>query len=276
MNTVSRSFPRIPVETALEARKVYNIQHVYLRIGDQLEEILRSVDLGLLDPSSSLSPEMVFRLALVTAFQFAESLPDPAASEATRKRMDWKYAIYLPIRHPGISANALCEFRKNLLSSPKGQEELSRLANLLARFGLYAKSAHRKRNPAEALPAVCRITRLYRISEAMKSALSVLGSIAPDWLLANSLPYWYQRYGHHSRVLYLSAEWTKQEEIVQAIGVDGAYLLKAISDADLTVLKDLPEILSLKKIWQEQFCTAEEKVVWKKEVCVGCNLTDQS
>ena len=73
----------VPAETATAARKIYNIQHIYLRIGDEFEAILEGVDLAQLDPSASLNGEAVYRLALVTAFQYAELLPDPLAEQAT-------------------------------------------------------------------------------------------------------------------------------------------------------------------------------------------------
>ena len=37
------------------------------------------------------------QLALVTIFQFAEGLCDRQAADAVRARIDWKYALRLPL-----------------------------------------------------------------------------------------------------------------------------------------------------------------------------------
>ena len=74
----------VPAETATAARKIYNIQHIYLRIGDELDSILQGIDLAQLDPSASLNSDAVYRLALVTAFQYAELLPDPLAQTSSQ------------------------------------------------------------------------------------------------------------------------------------------------------------------------------------------------
>jgi transposase len=41
-------------------------------------------------------------LAFVTVFQFMEKLPDRQAAEAVRIRLDWKYALRLPLTYAGF------------------------------------------------------------------------------------------------------------------------------------------------------------------------------
>jgi hypothetical protein len=42
-----------------------------------------------------------WRLALVSVMQFAENLSDRQAAEAVRARIDWKYALSLPLNESG-------------------------------------------------------------------------------------------------------------------------------------------------------------------------------
>jgi hypothetical protein len=50
-------------------------------------------------------------LAMVTALQFAENLGDRDAADAVRTRLDWKYALGLPLDDPGFNFSVLSKFR---------------------------------------------------------------------------------------------------------------------------------------------------------------------
>jgi transposase len=43
--------------------------------------------------------------------QFVENLSDRQAAEAVRSRIDWKYALSLPLTDPGFHFSILSEFR---------------------------------------------------------------------------------------------------------------------------------------------------------------------
>jgi hypothetical protein len=48
------------------------------------------------------SSQILARLYLVTIFQYVETLPDQLARETIRKRIDWKYALHVPLNYPGL------------------------------------------------------------------------------------------------------------------------------------------------------------------------------
>ena len=66
-----------------------------------------------------MSPSL---LALVTIFQFLEDLPDREAARAVVVRLDWKYALHLPVEYAGFDFSCLSYFRRRLL-----EHEQSRL-----------------------------------------------------------------------------------------------------------------------------------------------------
>ncbi len=72
----TRPLPAIPTETAQAVRSVYNLQHVYVRIGDELGSVQAATNLPMLDSTSRLDEDTLFRLALVTAFQYAEDMTE--------------------------------------------------------------------------------------------------------------------------------------------------------------------------------------------------------
>ena len=45
-----------------------------------------------------------------------EKLPDRQAAEAVRIRLDWKYALHLPLTYTGFDYRVLSEFRDRLLA----------------------------------------------------------------------------------------------------------------------------------------------------------------
>jgi transposase len=54
-------------------------------------------------------------LAFVTIFQFLEKLSDRAAANALRVRLDWKYALHLPLNYAGFKFSVLSEFRDRVI-----------------------------------------------------------------------------------------------------------------------------------------------------------------
>jgi transposase len=63
-----------------------------------------------------------WRLALVSVMQFAENLSDRQAAEAVRARIDWKYALSLPLDDSGFHYSVLSEFRDRRLARKSGKQ----------------------------------------------------------------------------------------------------------------------------------------------------------
>jgi hypothetical protein len=267
MESGSSPAHHIPTDTVQAARKVYNIQNIYLRIGDEIEAVRAGFDPALLDPSESLGRETAFRLAMTTAFQYAEVLPDPLASEATRKRLDWKYALYLPITFPGIAPVALCAFRQNLTPSTPGMTAFRALLENLRKFSLFTRLSNHALDADSAISTVCVVTRLYRLSQAMKSALGLLVAEAPDWLRANALPHWYERYRNTKSLQPNSANALEE---ARAIGADIQYLTLALRRDDPAGLAALPELQELSSLLDEQFQTGGGGLSLRPAICAGC------
>ena len=249
MSSVGKPIPDIPAETFQAARKVYHIEHVYLSIGDHLGEILTKVAIPKLDPSACLNPEMISRLALVTAFQYAERIPDELAAQATLKRMDWKYALHLPVQHPGIAAIALCQYRQNLYSSTMAMGEFSNLLESLGGLGLYAKLTIKALDPGEVIIDICNINHLYQLARTMKAALSLLISLDPDWLRVNALPQWYIRY--QTDRLGQSVDWDNNQLVneIRTIEGDINYIHDLLCKSDFPIDKHI-ELVNLFNLWE--------------------------
>jgi len=261
----------IPAETARAAHSVYNIHTVYLQIGDNLKSIVQGVDFSVLGEPSRLNDDSALRLALATAFQFAESLPDQLAFEATLKRMDWKYALYLPIQHPGISKVSLCNFRQGIFHSPNCQVEFEKLLAGLSKFGLFPISNDDELTAQNTIAFVCRLNRFYGLHQSMKAMLSLLVSRYPEWVARYISPYWYLRYstGNLSQVFFASLRNIHEEAI--RLGQDIHYLLTILREGELSDLYENTELKHGTQLFAEQFELVDDQLRWRSPDCNNCS-----
>jgi transposase len=249
----ARRFPALPADTARAAKSVFNIENLYLAIGDQLDRLLDDINWEKLNAFGAKPASNLFVLAMVTLFQFAEDLPDHQAAEALRTRMDWKYALHLALDYPGLAPAELSEFRQRLSRDATGQKELRRVLHRLRRIGLLGGRDKRDADVAAVLTAVDTLSRTETVTDVMRQTLETLASKQPDWLREISPPHWYERYDRKVETAHLSGSREEQEALVQAIGVDIAYLLGAIAESDVPALAALPEVQALRQTWQTEF-----------------------
>jgi len=260
------------LDTAKAARAVFGRSNFYLTTGDQANQLFD----GLIyeDPTRwfQKSSRIMGMLYLITIFQFVETLPDHLAADALRKRIDWKYALHLPLTYPGLEAASFCKFRRWLLAERNGQQNLQTLLSRLSDVMDLTGKQYVSLQSSQVINVVCQFSRLAKIWEAFSQAMEALATKRPDWLLAASLPHWYQRYSYQHKDLNLRADDPERQILAQAIGADGIHLLEAISKAGDPQLADLDEILALREVWHEQFDLVDGNTAWRKNVCAGCLL----
>jgi transposase len=267
----AKTFPPIPTETARAARAIFGRSNFYLFIGEQANRLFDGIDLEYLSgriQESALIPGMFY---LITIFQYIETLPDLSAADALRERLDWKYALHLPISYLQVQPASLCEFRNLLLLERSGVQNFQTLLVHLSEITQSAGKQLHNRQAPQIIAQVCMFSRMAKIWDAINQALEAIATRQPDWLLKISLPHWYERFGHPRRNLDLRVDHLEQAAFAQAIGLDGAFLLKAISEARQPELKKLPEVLTLMMVWQEQYFQLEDKLLFRKEACALCD-----
>jgi transposase len=241
------SFPPLPADTVCAAKSVFHIENLYLVIGDQLDLLFGDLNPDELDAFSVKPTGIPFILAMLTIFQFAEDLPDHQAAMALRTRMDWKYALHLPLDYPGIDHTELREFRQRLRLDP-GERVFQRMLTRLAELGLLGRKDKRRAHVDDVLKALDILSRVEELAEAMSLALEALAARQPDWLRAVGPPHWYGRYGPKLATLYRSSCKEEHEALARAIGADISYLLEAIAEAGNSDLARLPEVQALEPI----------------------------
>lgn len=240
--------------------------------GDQANNLFEGFNLEGSVERLHKSPRTLARLYLITIFQLIEAVSDHVAADALRERIDWKYALHLPLDTPGLEPVLFCEFRKWLLVD---QTSLKHLQLLLARMSEVTDFTGKQSlnlEPDQVITEVCQISRLAKTWEALNKVMDTLAARYPESLLKESLPHWYERYSTPQRKINLGTGRLKKHALTHMIGADIFYLLKAIAESGAPGLADLPEVLKLKQIWGEQFEQMEGKVLWRREACASCSL----
>lgn len=270
MKSSSGLVVNIPNETSQAARQLVSNNNRYLQIGDSLESIVNQIDLTLLDPSSIEDNEIVFRLALTSAFQYSELLPDSLASLATMKRIDWKYALYLPTNHPGINKKALCKFRQLLYTSDKALSEIGHLFLILADFGIFSHLQNHSANPIDIISVICQKNRLSRLQDALKVGISLVSAAAPDWLASHVASHWFARYRPGQKNMVDPCDYNNLKIFAEKTGADIFLFLQVLHKKDSPELLNRSEIQYLSQLFQQQYLQDGEILRWKDSGCINC------
>jgi transposase len=260
----SSIFPPIPEDTSHAAHSIFNIENVYLRIGDQVEDLFAELNLADLDISGIKRAEKLSLLAMVTIFQYAENLPDRLAIEALQTRMDWKYALHLSLVTPGLDQLALCEFRQGLLDDSTGQQVFQLLLARLGQLGLFSSRVRGLIDTCSVLLTVCTHSRVDQLWQSISLALEALAADQPEFLRRTAPPHWYERY--QSSPTTASRSSADQMELGKAIGKDIHDLLEALQEAGESEIAELVEIQNLRKVSGQHFT---KRASWR-EYCSFC------
>jgi transposase len=245
MSDQVKTIPPIPRETARLARATFGRTNFYILTGEYLETLFAG-----LEPKSLSKTGMV--LPLVTFFQFLEGLTDAQAYDAVRTRLEWKFALHLPVYPLLFHENALCEFRQNVLVDPVCQLEFQALVDRLAVFNPPGYQPGQSQKTFEQVSAICTVNRLGLKYAAFGEALAALAWQYPLWLRENALPHWYGRYNQaFSNAGSLSSH-NHPEISFQQIGADIQHLLERVQQTGPQALHNLPEVKSLERIWAQR------------------------
>jgi transposase len=258
----------VPEETARVARAAFPRGSVAIRIRDELGVIYRDELFAPLFPARGQPAAAPWRLMLVTLLQFAEDLPDRQAAEAVRSRIDWKYALALPLDDAGFDASVLSEFRTRLLRGGVERRLFDTLLERLKAGGLLRARGRQRTDSTHVLAAVRALTRLGVVGETLRHALNSLAVVAPDWLRAQLQPTWagwVERYGYPFTDYRQPRAAAAQATLAEAIGGDGRWLLGAIYDpAAPPWLREVPAVETLRRVWVQQYhATPEGPPRWR-------------
>jgi transposase len=263
-----QNWETIPAETIRVAQAAFPKGNVYLKMRDELGVLYQDEQFKALFCSSSGQPaQSPAHLALVTIMQHMECLSDRQAAEAVRSRIDWKYALGLPLEAVGFDDSILSEFRSRLVAGKKVLFLLDHFLQVCQERQWLKSRGKQRTDSTHILGAIRRLNRLELVGETMRHSLNILSQVVPDWLLEQVDSSWFDRYEHRIEQYRLPASQPKQLELARQIGQDGHQLLAAIDESSYPdLLIEIPAVVALRQIWIQQYRLEGGQVLWRDEL----------
>lgn len=244
----------MPEDIAAVGQAVLEPANPYRLLGDQLADVLTDVDFAPLYRNHgrpALSPAL---LALVTIFQFLENphLPDRQAAEQVRVRLDWKYALHLPLTDSGFDFSDLCHFRRRLLGHREEGLLFARVLERIRDLGLVKRGGKQRTDALAVVGAVRDLSRLELVCETLRLAVRALERAAPLWSQRQLPASFREAYARQATDYRLSE--TERQAALRQVGQDGAWLLARLAAADAPAgVAGLAAITTLGTVWAQQY-----------------------
>lgn len=256
----------IPEETARVARAAFPKGNPYMRMHDELGPIYTNPMFAHLFPNDGQPAEDPARLALVLIMAFAEGLSDRQAADGVRSRIDWKFALALPLDDPGFDASVLSEFRSRLIAGNSEHLLFDTLLDHLREHNLVQPGGRQRTDSTHVLAAIHVLNRLECIGETLRHALNMVATVAPDWLRTWVPTVWFDRYSQRIDEYRLPPGKPERYALAEQIGTDGVQLLTAVSaSATPGWLREIPAVQILRQVWVQQFYPpdGEGRIRWR-------------
>lgn len=253
MDKDSALFPSVPANTVQAARALYGRGNVYLRLGDRLNHLVSKFDQRIL--AAKLGRDQGLLLGLLTIIQYVEKLTDTELAASIQHRMDLRYALHLATPSPRLNPDALCAFRRYLLSDPQSWRLFEELFHSV--YPEITPNAT-KEEPAidKVLNSICENEVRMCLLEAMLHCMEALSANHFSWLRQIALPHWYQRYNRSIVVNSSNPSLGRQELTREDIQGDIQHLLYAVQESHLQDIMEVREIQDLSLTWQHLTNTA--------------------
>jgi transposase len=264
MSMHSHGLEPIPEETRVLMGRLSPKGTMVSQLRDALGPIYSDEQFAHLFPTRGRAAEAPWRLALVTALQAIEGLTDRQAAEYVRTRIDWLYALALPLSDPGFDYSILSDFRQRLLSAGAQDLILEPILQLCREQG-WLKAHGKQRTDATAVLARVRaLGSLESVGESMRATLNAIAEQAPTWLQAHLDPEWFDRYVHRFELARFPKAETQRQRLRQQVGQDVGQLLACIEEASTPqAVRTLPEVTLLRQVFAQHYERDGQQIRWR-------------
>jgi len=254
-----RALLSIPEDTTRLAQRLLSSNSLMRRIGDDFSAVLSDEEFASFYSSMgqpSLSPVL---LSLVTILQFLENLSDRVTSEMVRFRMDWKYALHLPLDDMGFDSTVLCEFRQRLVVNQAQRLVFDRFLERFKEQGLLKGRWLQRTDSMAIFGAIRELNRLELVMETMRLALQVLAECDAEWFLCHLPAEWGLLYAERAQSERLIRETgpkgkARVTELLLQTGRHGFELLAILQDETTPEhLGRLEEVELLRRVLSQQY-----------------------
>ena len=235
-----------------------------MHLRDALGPIYQDADFADLFPKRGRAAEAPWRLALVTVLQALENLSDRQAAEMVRGRLDWKYALSLPLDDQGFDASILVDFRQRLLDHAAEDRLLDPIVRVCREHGWLKAGGKQRTDSTFVLANMRHLSSLESVGESLRAALNELAEVEPDWLLTVISPDWFDRYVHRFELQRFPKGKPAQDSLRSQVGEDGWHLLQAAtSEQAPQSVRACPGLARLQQVWNQHFERVDGVIHWR-------------
>src|SRR5260370_15544151 len=252
----------IPEETRLLVHRLSPKGTMVTQLRDALGPIYSDEPFAHLFPNRGRRAEARWRLELVTVLQAVEGLTDRQAAACLYTRLDWLYALALPVDDPGFDYSILSDFRQRLLSAQAEELILEPILQLCRERGWLKARGNQRTDATAVLARVRARSRLESVGESMRAALNAVAAQEPQWLQAPLKPEWVDRYVHRFELARLPKAETQRQLLRQQVGEDVAQLLACLQEVQTPQwLRSLPEARLLPQVFAQPYEQEGEQIL---------------
>ena len=249
---------KVPADTASLGEAILPDSNVYRQIGDHFQELFPyESDFASLYEVTGRGAVSPLLLALVTVFQMLEKVPDRLAAEFVVSRIDWKYALHLPLPSTGFHYTELTQFRKRLLKHKEERLVFDHLLSQLKGLGLIKQKGKMRTDSTHILAVVERLSQMELVWESLRVALKAVSDIASAWVEQTLPDAFVETYSQRQSEYGLSNTETLRR-LVQA-GKDGFWFLGQLDQSAPEEVRSLPEVKTLHTVLTQQFPAGKDE-----------------
>ncbi len=264
MSLHAQGLEPIPELTRQIAQASFPKGTLAMHLRDALGPIYEDTDFVHLFPKRGRAAEAPCRLALVTVLQALENLSDRQAAEMVRGRLDWKYALSLPLDDQGFDASILVDFRQRLLDHGAQDLLLEPILRVCREQGWLKAGGKQRTDSTFVLANVRGLSSLESVGESLRAALNDLAEVAPEWLLSVISPDWFDRYVHRFELQRFPKGEQAKEALRRQVGEDSWHLLQAASTEHAPQsVQACPSLSLLRQVWAQHFEWVDGQVRWR-------------
>jgi transposase len=199
-------------------------------------------------------------LLFVLALQALEDLSDRQAADAVRLRLDWKYALHLPLDYAGFDFSVLSDFRARLLAHDASARLFDTLLAQMRELGLLKRRGRQRTDSLAIFSRAHLLNRIELVVETLRLAIRALLQADPVWSRTSLPPAWQELYGQRCVAERLNE--AERLRLQTETGQDGHWLLDRLADASTPpALASLPELAMLRTVWSQQYELREQQLV---------------
>jgi len=267
----------IPEDTAQLVEPLLRPNDLYRFVGNNVGDFLKQSDFADLYSRLGRGAISPVALSLITVFQFLENLPDREAAQWAVLRMDWKYALHVPLTWDGFHFSSLSTFRERLIEHEAEQLVFEKVLTWLRQAGYLKKKGKQRTDSTHVIGRVAHLSRLELVWETLRLALHEMEKASPTWYMQTipaSFDDSYRKRQHDWRI-------NKNDvaRYLQQVGQDGCWLLGQLGPSTPVKVLEADAVVTMRQVWQQQFiCAAGETQtrtkVKGKEIIISAHETE--